>query len=50
MNSASLLRRLTPAAAALLVAGCASVAPRDSFQASADLARPGAGLRPRWAR
>ena len=35
--------RLALAAAALLLAGCAGVAPRDTFQASADLARPGAG-------
>ena len=49
MNRSSLLCRLTPAAAALLLAGCASVAPRATFQASADLARTAAGAEARVA-
>jgi outer membrane protein TolC len=41
--------RLALAAAALLLAGCAGVTPRDTFRAGADLARPGAGAEARIA-
>ena len=49
MNAFPLLRRPLAAAAALLLAGCAGVAPHDSFKTSADLARAGAGAEARLA-
>ena len=49
MNAFPLLRRPLAAAAALLLAGCAGVAPHDTFKTSADLARAGAGAEARLA-
>jgi len=49
MNAFPLLHRPLAAAAALLLAGCAGVAPHDTFKTSADLARTGAGAEARLA-
>jgi outer membrane protein TolC len=49
MDAFSLLRRPLAAAAASLLAGCAGVAPPDTFQTSADLARASAGAEARLA-